>query len=114
MTNTRWTPTSTGNLVISTARLQGEAWAAWNASYHTSTPDIYRAAGLALYQQAIGERIQSLFARLDEQNAQLDEMARPGTRRALGREPHAPQTNTSHGVEAAGGTRNDRTHGRAA
>lgn len=52
--------------------LQGEAWAAWNASYHEANADAYRALALALYQQDVRDRIAAQFARLDEQNARLD------------------------------------------
>ena len=52
--------------------LTGEAWAAFNASYHEPHVDAYRVVGSTLYQHAMSERIQSLFARLDEQNARLD------------------------------------------
>ena len=54
------------------SRLQGDAWAAWNASYHEPNGDIYRALGTALYLQDWRERITAQFAILDEQNAQLD------------------------------------------
>lgn len=59
--------------------LQGEAWEAWNASYHEEDRGSYRALGEALYRQAVHERISLDFARLDEQNAWLDQMlaARP-------------------------------------
>ena len=52
--------------------LQGDAWAAWNASYHAEAPDAYRAVGRALYQQDVENRITTLLARLDEQNRPLD------------------------------------------
>lgn len=52
--------------------LQGDAWAAWNASYHEANSDAYRALGHALYHQAWQERINAQFAKLDEQNARLD------------------------------------------
>ena len=52
--------------------LQGEAWAAWNASYSAPVRDAYRSVGHALYQQDITERIAALFARSDEQNRYLD------------------------------------------
>lgn len=52
--------------------LQGDAWAAWNASYHAPVSDAYRVMSHALYQQDVHERIESLFARSDAQNAELD------------------------------------------
>ena len=61
------------------SRLQSDAWAAWNASYHDPLPDAYRTVSLALYRQAMGERIQALFARLDEQNTRLDVLVRSRT-----------------------------------
>jgi hypothetical protein len=57
---------------VAVSALQGDAWAAWNASYHAPVRDAYRAVGHALYQQDVHERITALFARLDEQNKQLD------------------------------------------
>lgn len=54
------------------SRAQGDAWAAWNASYHEPNADAYRALARALYLQDMHERIVSQFAKLDEQNAQLD------------------------------------------
>ncbi len=54
--------------------LQGEAWEAWNASYHEEDQGSYRALGEALYRQAVHERISLDLARLDEQNAWLDRM----------------------------------------
>lgn len=72
------------------SRLQSDAWAAWNASYHDRPPDAYRAVSLALYRQAMGERIQALFARLDEQNTQLDALAHSRTgARSMGTEARA-------------------------
>lgn len=50
----------------SIARLQADAWAVWNASYDAPVPEAYRTVGLALYQQAVDQRIQTLFARSDE------------------------------------------------
>jgi hypothetical protein len=61
------------------SHLQSDAWAAWNASYHDPLPDAYRTVSLALYRQAMGERIQALFARLDEQNSELDVLLRSRT-----------------------------------
>ncbi len=52
--------------------LQGDAWAAWNASYHEPNSEIYRALGTALYLQDWRERIHAQLAKLDEQNAKLD------------------------------------------
>ncbi len=52
--------------------LQGDGWAAWNASYHEPNAEAYRALARALYRQDLQERIMAQFARLDEQNARLD------------------------------------------
>ena len=52
--------------------LQGDAWSAWNASYHEPNADAYRELGRALYVQDLQERIAAQLARLDEQNALLD------------------------------------------
>jgi squalene cyclase len=52
--------------------MQSEAWAAWNDSYHVPDGETYRALGRELYRQDVHERIAAMFARLDEQNAQLD------------------------------------------
>lgn len=52
--------------------LQGDAWTAWNASYHEPDGEGYRALARSLYQQDVHERILAQFARLDEQNARLD------------------------------------------
>jgi len=57
---------------VAVSALQGDAWAAWNASYNAPVRDAYRAVGHALYRQDAHERITALFARLDEQNRQLD------------------------------------------
>lgn len=71
------------------SRLQSDAWAAWNASYHDPLPDAYRAVSLALYRQAVGERIQALFARLDEQNTRLDAVVHSDNgAQSMGTEPH--------------------------
>lgn len=55
--------------------LQGEAWEAWNASYHEENRHAYQALGDALYRQAVHERITVQLARLDAQNALLDGLA---------------------------------------
>jgi hypothetical protein len=52
--------------------LQGDAWAAWNASYHESNAEAYRALASALYRQDLWERIAVQLSLLDEQNALLD------------------------------------------
>ena len=52
--------------------LQGDAWAAWNASYHEPNGEVYRALGTALYVQDWRDRVTAQLALLDEQNAQLD------------------------------------------
>jgi hypothetical protein len=56
------------------SQLQGDAWAAWNASFHAEEKDAYRTVGRALYAQDVHERITNLFARSDAQNAFLDMM----------------------------------------
>lgn len=61
-------------------RLQGDAWAAWNASYHAPEQDAYRVVSMALYRQDVHERVQALFARSDAQNALLDRVLAERTR----------------------------------
>lgn len=56
----------------SISRLQADAWAAWNASYHAPDGDAYRVVSRSLYEQDVQERIIALFNRSDEQNALLD------------------------------------------
>jgi len=58
----------------SISRLQADAWAAWNASYHAPDGDAYRVVSRSLYEQDVHERITALFHRSDEQNAHLDAM----------------------------------------
>lgn len=58
--------------VFPISRLQGDAWAAWNASFHAEEKDVYRTLGRDLYAQDVHERIETLFARSDAQNAFLD------------------------------------------
>jgi hypothetical protein len=60
----------------SVSPLQGDAWAAWNASYHEEHREAYQALSSALYRQAWHERIQAQFARLDAQNARLEDILR--------------------------------------
>ena len=97
------------------SRLQSDAWAAWNTSYHDPMPDAYRTVSLALYEQAMGERIQALFARLDEQNTQLDALVRLRTgARNKGTEPHPWHTEFSQPGQVDGTTRIDSIHGCAA
>lgn len=64
--------TSSTRQQVQISDLQGEAWEAWNASYHEDDGGSYRALGEALYRQAVHERISGDLARLDEQNAWLD------------------------------------------
>lgn len=54
------------------SRLRSEAWAIWNASYHSSFPDAYRMLSRSLYQEALHAEINTLFAELDRQNRELD------------------------------------------
>lgn len=56
--------------------LQGEAWAAWNASYTAPEREAYRTVSMALYRQDVSERIAHLFSRSDEQNRTLDRLRR--------------------------------------
>ena len=60
--------------IFAISQLQGDAWAAWNASYHAQEPDTFRRVSRSLYRQDVHERITSLFARSEEQNRQLDEL----------------------------------------
>ncbi|GAC1473463.1 MAG: hypothetical protein PVSMB7_27480 [Chloroflexota bacterium] len=59
--------------------LQIEAWEVWNASFHVDVPDAYRGLAEELYHQDVLGRIAALYARLDEQNAQLDAIVSRGT-----------------------------------
>lgn len=52
--------------------LQGDAWAAWNQSYHAEDRDLYRHVSRDLYSQDVHERVSALLSRSDEQNALLD------------------------------------------
>lgn len=52
--------------------LQGDAWAAWNASYYAEDRQVYRSVSLELYQQDLRERVTALFKRSDEQNALIE------------------------------------------
>jgi hypothetical protein len=52
--------------------LQGDAWAAWNASYYAEDREAYRSVSLDLYQQDLHQRVSALFKRGDEQNALID------------------------------------------
>ncbi|GAC1329786.1 MAG: hypothetical protein NVS2B16_17510 [Chloroflexota bacterium] len=68
---------------MNVSHLTGEAWAAWNASYYGTHADAYRVVGATLYRHALSEKIQALYARLDEQNARLDALTasrEPSTR----------------------------------
>ena len=65
----------------SISRLQGDAWAAWNASYHAPVRDAYRIVSQALYQQDVHDRVAALFSRSDEQNARLDVLLKQQARR---------------------------------
>lgn len=71
-------PESINRSPASMTDLQGDAWAAWNASYHEPQPEAYRALSYALYQQAWHERISARFAQLDEQNELLDKLLAAG------------------------------------
>ncbi|GAC1319118.1 MAG: hypothetical protein NVSMB22_01850 [Chloroflexota bacterium] len=67
------------------SRLQGDAWAAWNASYSAEDREIYQSVSRSLYQQDVRERIVSLFARSDEQNRRLDASMTGHARNRAGR-----------------------------
>jgi hypothetical protein len=59
---------------LAVTALQGEAWAAWNASYTAPEREVYQTVSMALYRQDVHERIERLFSRSDEQNSRLDTM----------------------------------------
>jgi hypothetical protein len=61
---------------LSVTELQGEAWAAWNASYTAPEREIYQTVSMALYRQDVHERIERLFDRSDEQNSRLEALLR--------------------------------------
>lgn len=100
---------------IPISRLQGDAWAAWNASYHAPMPDMYRTLSLSLYKQALHQRIQTLFVRLDEQNAQLDALllSHIGAGGVEG-ERRPCYTDFCDSGQVDGSTRSDSVRGRAA
>lgn len=56
------------------SELQAKAWAACNAGYHEGDPELYRAAGRALYAEDVRERIAALFRRGDRQNVLIDSL----------------------------------------
>jgi hypothetical protein len=66
--------TRTGSNTLAVTALQGEAWAAWNASYTAPEREVYQTVSMALYRQNVHERIEQLFSRSDEQNSRLDTM----------------------------------------
>ena len=72
--------------------LQWEAWAAFNTSYHVPDGEAYRALGHALYVQDLHERIETLFAQLDEQNLRLDRLAVGSGQRSAIRAATCPTT----------------------
>ena len=84
-------PESIDRSLVPTTDLQGDAWAAWNASYHESQPEAYRALGHALYRQAWHERISARLAQLDEQNELLDKLLAAG--RTQRRQPRLSRSN---------------------
>lgn len=61
---------------VAVSALQGEAWAAWNASYTDPQREAYRIVSLALYRQDVHERIERLFSRSDEQNSRMEKLGR--------------------------------------
>ena len=86
------TPTRTSYLTdtLSISRLQGDAWAAWNASYHAEDRDTYRDVSRELYNQDGRERITALFARSEVQNALLDALLAHETNRQIEDAPEYP------------------------
>lgn len=70
-------PSTDSRTDFSISRLQGDAWAAWNASFHAEEKDAYRTVGRELYTRDVHERIAALFARSDAQNAFLDVVLAP-------------------------------------
>lgn len=66
--------TQTAANTLAVTALQGDAWAAWNASYTAPEREVYQTVGMALYRQDVHERIERLFSRSDEQNSRLDAM----------------------------------------
>ena len=60
------------------SRLQGDAWAAWNASYGAEECEPFRQVSRDLYNQDVHERIAEMFARSDAQNARLDALLASG------------------------------------
>lgn len=52
--------------------LRVDAWEAYNQAFHVGDPESYRRLGRDLYDQAIAEKIKSLFAKGDEQNSIID------------------------------------------
>jgi hypothetical protein len=72
MTTSTTNTCETEQHVWTISQLQGDAWAAWNASYGAPLKDAYREVARALYFQDVHERIERMFARSDQQNVQLD------------------------------------------
>jgi squalene cyclase len=66
------TPSQVEWNTLAVTALQGEAWAAWNASYTAPEREAYRTVSMALYRQDVHERIERLLERSDEQNHRLD------------------------------------------
>ena len=66
------TPSHVESNTPAVTALQGDAWAAWNASYTAPEREAYQTVGMALYRQDIHERIEHLLERSDEQNHRLD------------------------------------------
>jgi len=52
--------------------LQVQAWEVANAAYMVPNGEAYRAYARELYEEDLHERILALFARLDDQNAQVE------------------------------------------
>jgi len=66
------TTTDTRDRSAHISDLQAEAWAMCNQGYGVPDGATYRALGVELYQQDLRERIRALYARLDQQNAEMD------------------------------------------
>lgn len=62
---------------LAVTALQGDAWAAWNASYTAPEREAYQTVSMALYRQDVHERIERLLERSDEQNRRLDTLLPP-------------------------------------
>jgi hypothetical protein len=69
--------------------LQARAWTIANTSYRASGGAAYRAYARELYDEDLHERITALFAKLDQQNAQVDAALMAGKGERTSRSPQA-------------------------